>query len=305
MLRLTLRQLQIFEAVARTGSTTAASADIALSQSATSAAVNELERLLSLRLFERVGRRLLLNDNGRALLPRAQALLDAAHGLERLAADPAAQLQALRIGASTTIAAHVVPGLLAKAFGDAPRSADAWRSAVAIANTAEICGRVAAFDLDIGLIEGPCHEPSLQVHGWLRDELVIVGGRRGRAPGRLGVKELREAVWLLREPGSGTREAADQGLLPHLRAYRRSIELGSSEAICHAAAAGLGLACVSRWVAGDMLRSGRLRELATSLPAMHRQCYWVIPRAKQLTPALRHLIDQLPKAGQAEVRSSR
>jgi DNA-binding transcriptional LysR family regulator len=74
-LRLTLRQLQIFVAVARSGTTTAASAEIALSQSATSSAVNELERLLSLRLFDRAGKRLLLNDNGRALLPRALALL--------------------------------------------------------------------------------------------------------------------------------------------------------------------------------------------------------------------------------------
>ncbi len=82
VLHLTLRQLQIFVAVARTGSTTAASAQIALSQSATSSAVNELERLLSLRLFDRAGKRLLLNDNGRALLPRALALLDGAVGVE-------------------------------------------------------------------------------------------------------------------------------------------------------------------------------------------------------------------------------
>ena len=81
-LRLTLRQLQIFVAVARSGTTTAASAEIALSQSATSSAVNELERLLSLRLFDRAGKRLLLNDNGRALLPRALALLDGAAGIE-------------------------------------------------------------------------------------------------------------------------------------------------------------------------------------------------------------------------------
>ena len=89
VLRLTLRQLQIFVAVARSGSTTAASADIALSQSATSSAVNELERLLSLRLFDRAGKRLLLNDNGRALLPRALALLDGAAGIEQMSRDAA------------------------------------------------------------------------------------------------------------------------------------------------------------------------------------------------------------------------
>ena len=75
LLRLSLRQLQIFVAVAQSGSTSAASEAIALSQSATSAAVNELERMLSLQLFDRAGRRLLLNDNGRALLPRALRML--------------------------------------------------------------------------------------------------------------------------------------------------------------------------------------------------------------------------------------
>ena len=86
VLRLTLRQLQIFAAVARNGSTTAASADIALSQSATSSAVNELERLLSLRLFDRAGKRLSLNALGHQLLPQAVALLDQAKDIEDLLA---------------------------------------------------------------------------------------------------------------------------------------------------------------------------------------------------------------------------
>ncbi|MGZ5112696.1 MAG: LysR family transcriptional regulator, partial [Usitatibacter sp.] len=69
-MRLTLRQLQIFVAVASAGSTTGAAEDIALSQSATSAALNELESLLGGRLFNRVGRRLILNEQGRTMLPQ-------------------------------------------------------------------------------------------------------------------------------------------------------------------------------------------------------------------------------------------
>ena len=71
-MRLTLRQLLIFTAVADTGSTTAAGERVALSQSATSGALNELENLLGAQLFDRIGKRLLLNDNGRALLPQAR-----------------------------------------------------------------------------------------------------------------------------------------------------------------------------------------------------------------------------------------
>lgn len=302
VLRLTLRQLQIFVAVARSGSTTAASAEVALSQSATSSALNELERLLSLRLFDRSGKRLLLNDNGRALLPRALALLDGAAGIEQMSRDGIAQTQSLRIGASTTIGNYVLPKLLSRFLGDLHHDGTtAWRSKVTIGNTEAICDAVAAFELDIGLIEGPCHQAALTVTPWLQDELLVVCTPESTLAGptqasiaaeRVSVKTLRNAVWLLREPGSGTREATDQLLLPHLRSYRRSIELGSSEAIKHAAAEGLGMACLSQWVVSDLIDTKRLRQIATTLPKMTRQCYFVVHHDKQSTPALLRFIAQ-------------
>src|SRR5215470_2421213 len=102
-LHLTLRQLQIFSCVAERGSTSGAAEIVALSQSATSAAINELERMLELSLFDRVGKRLLLNDNGRSLLPQARALLDGAETIQRWAREGESLLGAMRIGASTTI----------------------------------------------------------------------------------------------------------------------------------------------------------------------------------------------------------
>ena len=295
VLRLTLRQLQIFVAVAHSGSTTAASVEIALSQSATSSAVNELERLLSLRLFDRAGKRLLLNDNGRALLPRALALLDAAAGIEQMSQGGSAQTQSLRIGASTTIGNYLLPSLLRRFMGERHRDeASGWQSRTRIANTEAICAAVAAFELDIGLIEGPCHQATLTVTPWLQDELVVVEAApvvHAATTERLPLKALRERVWLLREPGSGTREATDQLLLPHLRAYTRSIELGSSEAIKQAAAEGLGTACLSNWVVREALQSGRLCRLPTTLPRLTRQCYWVVHRNKQPTAAMLRFIE--------------
>ncbi|SCK34924.1 DNA-binding transcriptional regulator, LysR family [Variovorax sp. HW608] len=297
VLRLTLRQLQIFVAVARSGTTTAAADEIALSQSATSSAVNELERLLSLHLFDRVGKRLLLNDNGRALLPRALALLDGAAGIEQMSHEGLAQAQSLRIGASTTIGNYVLPKLLARFMSQwAPGAAEPWRSRIAIGNTASICDAVAAFELDVGLIEGSCHQPALTVTPWLQDEMEVVAspanplahaGEDKRAP----LRALREQVWLVRESGSGTREVTDQALLPHLRAYRRVIELGSSEAIKHAAAENLGVACLSSWVVRDLIEAGRLARVATTLPRIVRQCHVVVHAKKQLTPALRSFIE--------------
>jgi DNA-binding transcriptional LysR family regulator len=298
VLRLTLRQLQIFVAVADHGSTSDASLAIALSQSATSSAVNELERVLSLRLFDRGGKRLLLNDNGRALLPRALALLDGAASIEQMSHDGSAQAQSLRIGASTMVGNYVLPKLLARFVASQnPSGANAWQSKVTIENTGAICDAVAAFELDVGLIEGPCHQASLSVIPWLQDEMVIVAASdshialasRGE---RVQLRTLRELVWLVRETGSGTREATDQALLQHLRSYRRSIELGSSEAIKHAVAEGLGVACLSYWAVKDWIDSGRLVRIATTLPKLLRECHVVLHREKQKTAALQEFLDQ-------------
>ena len=194
----------------------------------------------------------------------------------------------------------MLPGLLTQFLARrAPDEAAAWQSRIAIGNTAAIGQGVADFELDIGLVEGSCSEASLIVKPWLQDEMILVASPdhalaqrtpHAARPPRASIQALREVVWLLREPGSGTREATDQALLPRLRSYRRSIELGSSEAIKHAAAQGLGVACLSRWVVQDSIDAGRLACLATALPRIVRQCHVVIHRDKRMTPALSDFI---------------
>ena len=275
-LRLTLRQLQIFAAVAQTGSTSAAAEVVSLSQSAASSALNELERLLGLQLFDRAGKRLVLNDNGRALLPRALAQLDGAGAIERLLDEDGPLSLTLRLGASTTIGNYVLPRLLPQFLGDHLTMERPSRLAqVRIGNTEAICEAVADFQLDAGLVEGPSRIGELVLTPWLQDEMVLVA-----SPSLLEdetraftAKRLEAMVWLLRESGSGT------------------LELGSSEAILGAAAAGLGVACLSRWVVADALGSGKVVELKTALPAMLRQCYVVTHARKQPTRAMARFVE--------------
>src|SRR5690606_19789680 len=117
-----LRQLEIFCAVAQAGSTVAAAQAVALSQSATSAALQQLEQALGTRLFERVGRHLVLNDAGRALLPQALSLLEQARGIEQAFGAHAAGLPVrLRLAASTTVGNYVLPPVLAAFARSHPR----------------------------------------------------------------------------------------------------------------------------------------------------------------------------------------
>jgi DNA-binding transcriptional LysR family regulator len=297
--RITLRQLHIFHLVAESGTTASAAAALALSQSATSAAVNELERLLDLQVFDRVGKRLQLNDNGRALLPSALALLDGAQSIEQWAFDRESQIGTLRIGASTTIGNYLLPELLAGFRNRLSEPARrGWDLKVTIANTAAIAAQVAAFELDLGLIEGPCHESTLTVRPWREDELIVVA-----APGdqivprarrrKVSLQTLRDATWLLRETGSGTREIIDQLLIPHLHRLRPGIEFGTSEAIKRAAASGLGITCLSRCVVEDFLRTGALAAPATELPRLSRQFYILTHEQKRHTRGMDLLMKYL------------
>jgi DNA-binding transcriptional LysR family regulator len=296
-MRLTLRQLAVFVAVADAGTTAAAGRRVALSQSAASAALNELESVLEARLFDRVGTRLVLNDGGRALLPQARAVLDGAAAIERefgigLPEGAPAGVAPLRVGASTTIGNYLLPAMIAS-----------WRRAwpeaqvdVRIANTGEIAAAVARLEVDVGFIEGPCHEPGVQAQPWREETLAIVCAPghpllRGDARRRLGVGALRQAAWLLREPGSGTREAVEHALLPHLHQLREGLRLGGTEAIKQAAVEGLGLTCLSLFAVRDLLALGRLVEVRTTLPRLVRRFYLVHHARKQFSPTLRRFVE--------------
>jgi DNA-binding transcriptional LysR family regulator len=276
-LRLNLRQLEVFAATARAGSTRAAADHVARSQSAASAALTELERTLGAPLFDRVGRRLVLNENGRVLMPLAASLLDQAAELEHMFTG--AHEAPLRVAASLTIGEYLLPDVLAR-----------WRAAhpaspvqLMIANTRDVIAAVAAFDVDVGFIEGPQTHPNLRVHPWLTDELVIVAAPTHPLAGRhASARQLREAVWAMREPGSGTREAADRWLLEHVGPLQVAFELGSAEAIKRVVAAGAALGCLSREAVARDLAHGTLVELATRLPRATRRLAIVLHRDKRL-----------------------
>ena len=292
-MHLTLRQLQIFMAVAQSGSTTAAAELVSLTQSASSAALRELESLLDCHLFDRVGKRLVLNDNGRQLVPQARSMLDAAAAIEQqFRPNSRLDLAGLKLGASTTIGIYLLPKILAQ-FG-IPASASTTQ--ITIANTFDIAEAVANYDVDVGFIEGSCEQADVSVEPWMQDELIIVCAPTHpivpvKAKSKVGLSELRAAGWLMREKGSGTREAVEQVLLPQLHHLNVSLELGNSEAIKQAAFAGLGVACLSRLVVQDMLDGGLLVELTTTLPKLMRHFYLLTAKQKTISARLTALLD--------------
>lgn len=286
-LRLTLRQLEVFAAVARGGTTRAAADEISRSQSAASNALGELESALGVQLFDRVGKKLVINENGRALLPHAATVLELAVDTEALFT--ATHGAPLRLAASYTIGEYLLPALIARWKQAHPHS----HVLLDIANTHDVFQRVASFRADIGFIEGPHSHPELAVRRWRSDEIIVVAAAGHPMSGRrVGARQLNQATWVLREPGSGTREASDRWLIPHLAQMQVELELGSNEAVKRVVAAGVGLGCLSRVAVSEAIAEGWLVELATTLPPMQRTLSIVRHRAKKLGAAaeafLRH-----------------
>jgi len=274
-LRLTLRQLEVFAAVARGGTTRAAGDEISRSQSAASNALGELEGVLGVQLFDRVGRKLVINENGRALLPKVAHLLEGA--AETQALFTTAHAAPLRIASSYTIGEYLLPTLIAQ-----------WKSAhpnshvhVHITNTHEVVKSVAEFSADIGFIEGSHTHPELTVRKWRSDHLVIIAPPAQSKPGRrMGGRQLANANWVLRERGSGTREASDRWLIPHLPEMRVALELSTNEAVKRAVEAGIGLGCLSDLAVRDAVQRGWLTELPTTFPQSERTLSIVRHRSK-------------------------
>lgn len=279
-MHITLRQLEVFAEVLKSGSTTQASVMLALSQSAVSAALTDLEGQLGVQLFDRVGKRLVVNEHGRLLYPRALALLEQTTEIEQLFRKDNG---AIRVYASSTIGNYILPAMIAhyrQDFPDLPLE-------LSVGNSQDVINAVLDFRVDIGLIEGPCHSTEIISEPWLEDELVVFAAPSSPlTKGPITLEQLAASPWILRERGSGTRELVDYLLLSHLPRFQMAMELGNSEAIKHAVRHGLGISCLSRRVIAEQLQAGTLSEVTVPLPRLVRTLWRVHHRQKHISNAI-------------------
>jgi DNA-binding transcriptional LysR family regulator len=276
-MRYTLRQLEVFLAVARAESVSRAAAALAMSQSAASGALGDLERQFGVQLFDRIGKRLQLSELGRTVRGPAEGLLDQARDLER-ALETRGAVGRLRLGATLTIGNHVAVPLMARFMGEHRGAA----VTLAIANTEEIARQVANFEIDVGLIEGEVEHADLEVTPWRDDELAVFCAPEHPLARRrtLRDEDLRRAAWIVREQGSGTRQTFDRamrGLLPQLHI---ALALQHTEAIKGAVAAGLGVGCLSRIALEEEFRRGTLRRCRVPHRDFRRRFFFLLHRQK-------------------------
>lgn len=283
-MRYSLRQLEVFLATARFENVTRAAQSLAMSQSAASGSLRELESQFDVQLFDRLGKRLQLSELGRLLRPRAERLLEQAQALEHALAGEDA-VGRLQIGATLTIGNYMAVNMIAD-FRQAHPQADV---VLRVANTEAIAERVASFELDMGLIEGELQHQDLDIVHWRRDELVVFAapGHPLSNAGALSDKDLLALPWIVRERGSGTRQAFDRamhGILPDLHI---AMELQHTEAIKRAVEAGLGVGCLSKICLADAFKRGTLVPLLVPGRDFRREWYLITHREKFHSAALK------------------
>lgn len=276
-MRYTLRQLEVFLAVARVGTVSGAGEALAMSQSAVSGALGDLERQFGQHLFDRIGKRLRLSELGQSVRARAEGVLGRASELEA-AFEGRADVGRLRIGATLTIGNHVVAPLMARFM----REHSGAELTLAVANTGEIVRRVANFDIDVGMVEGEIQHPDLEVLQWRDDELVVFcAPDHPYAKKRtLTDSDLRSARWIVREHGSGTRQTFDRAMHGLLGDLDIVLALEHTEAIRGAVVAGLGIGCVSRIALQDAFDLGRLTPCRVPHRDFSREFYLLLNRNK-------------------------
>lgn len=287
-MRITLKQLEVFIAVAQSGNVTRAAETLSITQSATSMALADFESQLGRKLFDRIGKRLQLNDTGRLLLPKALDAVARVADIEHLAASDTALIGPLRIGASMTIGNYMMPGLIGSFMQQHPGA----QLMLEVANTRHIIQALEQFQIDIGFIEGFCHEPNIEVLPWCRDELVIFAAPTHALAQKKTVTEddLANAGWILREPGSGTREVFDNAVLGKVHRIDLLLEFGHTEAIKHAVESGIGIGCASRRTLEDAIRTGSVVPIRTPFLNLERELYVLIHRQKYRTQGLERFL---------------
>ncbi len=288
MIRISFKQLEIFVEIAKWDNVSTAAENLGLSQSACSMALSTLENQLSRVLFDRHGKQLTLNESGRYLLPKAIAVLDQIKDWQQLAMAPAlgALSGHLILGASSTIGNYLLPDII----GEFIRAHPQVKMSLHIANSEQIVQQLQNFEIDLGIIEGSCHSPEITVTPWRSDELVVVAAPQhllSQRTKKISKQELVENQWILREPGSGTRECFERAIGLSISPL---LELGNSEAIKNAVQQGLGLGCLSNLIVANAIESGKLVRLKTVPLSLSRNFYMLLHKQKYQTTLLKAFI---------------
>jgi DNA-binding transcriptional LysR family regulator len=292
----TLRQLEVFEAIARLGSFTRAAEELHLTQPTVSMQIKKLTDAVGLPLFEQVGKKVYLTTAGRALQSFSHEIFDHFNRFEILLADLKGLKQGkLRLGVITT-AKYFIPRLLG-AFCQQYPGIDV---SMKVSNRERILERLNNNEDDLYILGQPPEDSDAVAEPFLANPLVVIAPANhplARVK-NIPLKRLAEESFLLRESGSGTRKATEQLFARHKLKIKVRMELGSNEAIKQTVAGGLGVSVLSRHTLSSDMPADQLVILDVEGFPIERHWYVAYSKGKQLSLVANAFLNYLKQASQ-------
>ncbi len=270
---MTLNQLKIFLAIAEVGNVTKAADLLGITQSAASASIASIENIYQVKLFERVGRSIILSEVGKRFLPEAQsAIASAKSATKYLRSLSEKTVGSLKIAASQTIANYWLPRKLALFHARHPEVA----LHLTMTNTSNVEKAVVNGKVDIGFVEAEVFSDELRFIKVDHDQIALVASVSRWAS--LGLSEnlnnISKLPWIVREKGSGTRKVLEDLVIQNKISWSDLdivLELPSNESVREAVIAGVGVTLISRHVVSLALETGLLKATSLSLPPRNYQ----------------------------------
>ncbi|MGA1623201.1 MAG: LysR substrate-binding domain-containing protein [Synechocystis sp.] len=287
----TLHQLKVFEATARHGSFTRAAEELFITQPTVSSQIKQLSKTVGLPLFEQIGKRLYLTEAGQELLETCQAIFQCLDNFEMKVADIQGTKQGrLRLAVITT-AKYFIPRLL----GEFTQKYPGIDVSLKVTNHQQVRERMQNNRDDLYIVSEPPEEIDLVSQPFLDNPLVVIARQDHPLAGQahVPIKALNNQAFIMREPGSGTRQAVQSLLNKHQVEVRVRLELGSNEAIKQAIAGGMGISVLSQHTLVSEGAKSELTVLDIDEFPIKRRWYVASLGGKQLSVVAQTFLDYL------------
>jgi DNA-binding transcriptional LysR family regulator len=294
----TLRQLELFEAIARLGSFTRAAEELFLTQPTVSMQIKKLSDTVGMPLFEQVGKKIYLTEIGRELHRTCLGISDHLSNFEMIAAD----MKGLKKGklrlAVVTTAKYFAPRLL----GTFCQKYPGVDVSLKVSNRERVLERMSQNMDDLYILGQPPVDANVVAEAFLENLLVVIAPANHplEKKKRIPLDRLAKEPFLLREPGSGTRIATERLFDEKGLKLKTRMELGSNEAIKQAVIGSLGVSVLSSHTLESDTPSKQFVVLDVQGFPIKRHWYFVYPAGKQLSIIARTFTDHLRKASRTK-----
>ena len=255
-MKISLRQIEIFLNVVKYQNLTKVATTLGLSQSAISMSIKELETILGKKLFDRINKKLILNEIGRSFHEAVEPIYKKICDIESEFKN-SEDKGSIRVGASTTIIDYLMPGIVCDYMSRYPNVKIDLKEG----NTQEIVSLVKSGKIDMGFIEADITDSDILKESIGRDQLVIVSANEELKDKELEFEDIAEYRWVLRERGSSTREAFLNCAKESNVKLNIFLELGHTESIKSLLLSKKPLSCLSKLAVNRELADGSLYEL--------------------------------------------